>query len=213
MQSPECSRRSICFSTAVLHGGVTGGNWPGPVLRSNSPCMFPSPPLCAQGEIYLKAPVSRWSLQGVLSKHQARPGQGGLGGVTVIAPPTRIAILPKHRSTGFSPPFPDPPLAPSPSPRGDVYWTVAEGHVPVLTRLNRQPRGSGALGVASLHSPDIKGQHPVFHPGQGAPPATYRNSEKAKQSTTINSLPAPASLPLNPIAISEARHCPKQKPD
>lgn len=43
-------------------------------------------------------------------------------------------------------------------------------------------------------------------------PATYGNSEKTKQSTTINSLPAPALLSLNPVAILEARHRLKQKP-
>lgn len=50
-------------------------------------------------------------------------------------------------------------------------------------------------------------------PGQGVPLATYRNSEKTKQSTTINSLPALALLSLNPIAILEAGRCRlKQKP-
>lgn len=96
-----------------------------------------------------------------------------------------------------------------------LVWTVAEAHL--------QPKVSGGLGVASRHNPDMGGGGGIWgglspapalaqDPGQGMPLAMHSNSERAKQSPTINFSPALALLPLKPIAIFEARHCLKQKP-
>lgn len=115
-------------------------------------------------------------------------------------------------------PLLDLPGAPSHGPQGDACLNSGWKPCPCSHQVQRAAQGLWWTGsglsppswsqgsVAEAWSPS------VLRPGQGVPPAAYSRSEETKQSTTINSLPAPALLPLNPIAISEARHRLKQKP-
>lgn len=148
-----------------------------------------------------------------LSKHQARQGQETPKGWSSLHLPGQPSFL----TQGLSP-LVETRLSPQPQPqRGCLsgqWLKVVSLFSPGRTCSPGAPVGwewplstiliSGAAGEACAHT--------VLHPGQSVPLATYRNSKKTKQSTTINSLPASAPRSLNPIAILEARHRLKQKP-
>lgn len=136
-----------------------------------------------------------------MSEPQARRVQGDFQ-VTAITPSASTAT--PH--PGLLP-LPDPPAS---ARRSCCVWTVAgaDAHSrqdePAAPGRGRDSWCQGAAGEACTHS--------VLHPGHGMPVATHGNSGKTKQSSTINSLPAPALLSLNPTAISEAWRRLKQKP-
>lgn len=180
------------------------------LARVSSTCPLP----CLFG-LREKSQFSDSHCRGVYSN--TRPGKAKEASEWPASPhPPRQPSFPDS-GPGIPPPFLDLPGAPSLGPKGDVClgigWRPGPCSLqakPVVQELwwpgsecSAQSWPQGAAGEACPHS--------ILRPRQGAPPAMYSNSEKTKQSTTINSLPAPALLSWNPIANLRCLTSPETK--